>query len=314
MAQLKPRLVTTNSSSLAVTWGEDFDDFFDSLAGQLKSWLARGWIKAKELAAKMRDGAIAVIESIKQGTFIDLVKGMLKSNPGAVVAGAVAIVLIAGVVIGAVAAGIAAIAGFLGTIGLGGVAVGLACLPFALQLGQKFVNFDWQKTDGALLDELKAAYVNLAGKVGESLGRALAGLLIGRGKRVPLQINVKSTATLFLILEEQGKTDIQEEVLEALVGLAWAAMRYAGQIAFVAGYINFRKWARDNVRTGIPWMDNMIKDWGLQENRSWSIAKWVNEGVDEVQKADAALGNFLEEFLQGFGEGLSDFILMEYSR
>ncbi|WP_293309024.1 hypothetical protein, partial [Microcoleus sp. PH2017_10_PVI_O_A] len=97
---------------------------------------------------------------------------------------------------------------------------------------------------------------------------------------------------------------------EELSQLANTFIRYARNLAAKLGYMEIRKWARNNIRTGISSIDNAIANWGLQEGQSWTIAQQVENKIESITEENPSLGNFLEGFVEGFGDGFSDFIVM----
>jgi hypothetical protein len=306
--------INLSDSSLGISFGMKPGKFISGIGDAIVSSINKGVLAVKDLIARMGQGLGAIVESIKKGNFFDLIKNLIKENPVAATAGATAIVLIGGVAVAAVGSGVATVAGAIAGAGFFTKAAILAAVPGAIQAAQQIDNFDWLKTDAAIEAELRNQLTNLYSVAGEAVGRSLAGLLIGRGQRAAVQINMKATATFFLILEEQNKTELQEEVLQALASLAWAGARFIRQVALAKSYIQARKWARQNVRTGIASIDKTITGWGLEENKSWSIASAREKVIEAIQEENEALGNFLESFLEGFGEGLSEFLVMEYSR
>jgi len=201
----------------------------------------------------------------------------------------------------------------LGAMKIGGVTVGLM-LPTLQQAivstGNTVYNLDWAKSDKAILAELEGAYLGFLNNVGESTGRMLAGLLLGGGKKNPkLNISITATAALIITARQDG-SNIEEELIEELSQLANVFMRYAATLAGKLGYMNLRKYARENVRTGIKAIDEKIKNWGVQEGQTWSIAQKVDGKIEKIKEEDKALGDVLEWFVEGFGDGLSDFILL----
>ena len=201
----------------------------------------------------------------------------------------------------------------LGAMKIGGVTVGLM-LPTLQQAivstGNTVYNLDWAKSDKAILAELEGAYLGFLNNVGESTGRMLAGLLLGGGKKNPkLNISITATAALIITARQDG-SNIEEELIEELSQLANVFMRYATTLAGKLGYMNLRKYARENVRTGIKVIDEKIKNWGVQEGQTWSIAQKVDGKIEKIKEEDKALGDVLEWFVEGFGDGLSDFILL----
>lgn len=201
----------------------------------------------------------------------------------------------------------------LGAIKIGGVTLGLM-LPTLQQAivstGNTLYNIDWAKSDKAVLAELEGAYLGFIGNLGESTGRMLAGLLLGGGKKNPkLTISVTATAALIITARQDG-SDIEEELIEELSNLANVFMRYAATLAAKLGYLELRKYAREKVRTGVKIIDDKIKNWGLQEGQTWSIAQKVDNKIEKITETNEALGTFLENFVESFGDGLSDFILL----
>jgi len=87
-------------------------------------------------------------------------------------------------------------------------------------------------------------------------------------------------------------------------------MRYAASLAGKMGYLELRKYARNNVRTGIKMIDEKITNWGLQEGQTFQIAQKLENKLDKVEEENKPLGSFLKTFVDGFGENLSEFILL----
>ncbi|MGB8691448.1 MAG: hypothetical protein WCD53_29565 [Microcoleus sp.] len=117
---------------------------------------------------------------------------------------------------------------------------------------------------------------------------------------------------MFLELEDNGDNEIAQEILESLSDLGWAFFRFAKSALFSIGYINFRKWAKQNIQSGIPWVDRMIASWGNEAGKPWIISQKIEEGLDAIKKENESLGNFLEGLTEGFGEGLTEFVQFEY--
>lgn len=303
--------ITLNNTSLAVKLGLPLGNFFTDIGSSMKAWLEKGLINLKNLAKNMIDGAKELAAAILRGDW-NLFKSWLKEDPIAVAAGMGAVVLIGGVVVGGVVAGIGALAGAIGVGGATLAAVGGSVLGAAVSFGTQVWNFDFNKSDAAILAEINAAFGGLANVAGEALGRSLAGFIVNRKETPKLKINIKATATMFLALDDNGDNEIAEEILEELSSLGWAFYRFAGKALFAQGYMNFRRWAKQNVKSGIPWVDKMIASWGEEGGKPWVISQQVNEVVEAIEKENAALGNFLEGALEGFGEGFKEFLVFEY--
>ncbi|MEG4047815.1 hypothetical protein [Microcoleus sp. Pol17_C1] len=303
--------ITLNNTSLAVKLGLPLGNFFSDIGSSMKAWLDKGLINLKNLAKNMIEGAKELGAAILRGDW-NLFKSWLKEDPIAVAAGVGAVILIGGVVVGGVVAGISAIASAIGVGGLTLAAVGSSVLGAAVSFGSQIYDFDFNKTDAAILAEINAAFGGLAGVAGEALGRSLAGFIVNRKETPKLRINIRATATMFLELDDNGDNEIAEEILEELSGLGWAFYRFAKRALFSMGYINFRQWVKRELKSGIPWVDKMIASWGEQGGKPWVIRQQVDQLVETIQEDNAALGNFLEGTIEGFGEGFSEFLVFEY--
>jgi hypothetical protein len=303
--------VTLNNTSLAVKLGLPLGNFFNEIGSTVSAWLAKGLINLKNLARNMIDGAKELGKAILRGDW-NLFKSWLKEDPIAVSAGVGAVILIGGVVVGGVVAGIAALASAIGVGGATLAAVGSSVLGAAVSFGNQVWNFDFNKTDAAILAEINSAFGGLANVAGEAAGRALAGFIVNRKETPKLRINIKATATMFLALDDDGDNQIAEEILESLSSLGWAFYRFAGKALFSMGYINFRQWAKKNIKSGIPWVDKMIASWGEEGGKPWVISQQVNQLTEKIEEDNPALGKFLQGIIEGFGDGFKEFLVLEY--
>jgi hypothetical protein len=303
--------VTLNNTSLAVKLGLPLGNFFNEIGSTVSAWLAKGLINLKNLARNMIDGAKELGKAILRGDW-NLFKSWLKEDPIAVSAGVGAVILIGGVVVGGLVAGIAALASAIGVGGATLAAVGSSVLGAAVSFGNQVWNFDFNKTDAAILAEINSAFGGLANVAGEAAGRALAGFIVNRKETPKLRINIKATATMFLALDDDGDNQIAEEILESLSSLGWAFYRFAGKALFSMGYINFRQWAKKNIKSGIPWVDKMIASWGEEGGKPWVISQQVNQLTEKIEEDNPALGKFLQGIIEGFGDGFKEFLVLEY--
>lgn len=303
--------VTLNNTSLAVKLGLPLGNFFNEIGSTVSAWLAKGLINLKNLARNMIDGAKELGKAILRGDW-NLFKSWLKEDPIAVSAGVGAVILIGGVVVGGVVAGIAALASAIGVGGATLAAVGSSVLGAAVSFGNQVWNFDFNKTDAAILAEINSAFGGLANVAGEATGRALAGFIVNRKETPKLRINIKATATMFLALDDDGDNQIAEEILESLSSLGWAFYRFAGKALFSMGYINFRQWAKKNIKSGIGWVDKMIASWGEEGGKPWVISQQVNQLTEKIEEDNPALGKFLQGIIEGFGDGFKEFLVLEY--
>lgn len=306
-----PAGVTAENSSLAISLCLKLGNWFQGIGSQIGNILSRGLLNVKNLLGNMVNGAKELFGAIARGDW-NIFKNWLKEDPIAVTAGAVAVVLIGGLVVGAVAGGVAAIAtavagaGTIGGITLAGIMPSL--VQGAVSASETIYNFDFNKSDDQLLKELNQGFINFAGVAGESLGRSLANFIIGADKLPKLRLDRNAMRTMFLVLEDESETG--EEILQELSTIGWAIFKLARQALFTAGFINFRKWAKANIRSGIPWVDKAIESWGT--GKPLIISEKVNEFVQTFEKDNAALGNFLENILEGFGSGTKEAVIRRF--
>jgi len=311
MANKEVAGVTLNNTSLAVKLGLPLGNFFNEIGSTVSAWLAKGLINLKNLARNMIDGAKELGKAILRGDW-NLFKSWLKEDPIAASSGVGAVLLIGRVVVGGVVSGIAALASAIGVGGATLAAVGSSVLGAAVSFGNQVWNFDFNKTDAAILAEINSAFGGLANVAGEVAGRTLAGFIVNRKETPKLRINIKATATMFLALDDDGDNQIAEDILESLSSLGWAFYRFAGKALFSMGYINFRQWAKRNVKSGIPWVDKMIASWGEEGGKPWVISQKVNQLTEKIEEDNPALGKFLEGVIEGFGDGFKEFLVLEY--
>ncbi|MEG4302198.1 hypothetical protein [Microcoleus sp. D3_18a_C4] len=306
-----PAGVTAENSSLAISLGLKLGNWFQGIGSSIGGILSRGLLNVKNLLGNMVNGAKELFGAIGRGDW-NIFKNWLKEDPIAVAAGAVAVVLIGGVVVGAVAGGVAALAAAVGSAGaiggvtLAGIMPGL--VQGAVSAGEVVYNFDFNKSDDQLLKELNQGFINFAGVAGESLGRSLANFIIGADKLPKLRVDRNAMRTLFLVLEDESDTG--EEILEELSTIGWAIFKLARQALFSIGFMNFRKWAKQNVKTGIPWVDKAIASWGT--GKPLVISDKVEEFYETVEENNAALGNLLQNFGEGFGEGSKEAVIRRF--
>jgi hypothetical protein len=306
-----PAGVTAENSSLAISLGLKLGNWFNDIGSQIGNILSKGLLNVKSLLKNMVGGAQELFGAIARGDW-EIFKNWLKEDPVSVTAGAVAVVLVGGLVVGAVAAGVTAIAGAVGAAGtIGGITLA-GVLPSLVQSAvtgtEMIYNFDFNKSDDQLLKELNQGFVNFAGVAGESLGRSLAYMIVGADKLPKLRIDRTAMRTMFMVLEDESDTG--EEILEELSTIGWALFKLARQALFTAGFMNFRKWAKANVRSGIPWVDKAIASWGT--GKPMILSEKVNAFVEQVEEGNPALGNFLENIIEGFGSGTKEAVIRRF--
>ena len=74
--------------------------------------------------------------------------------------------------------------------------------------------------------------------------------------------------------------------------------------------MNLRKYARENIKTGIKAIDEKIANWGLQEGQSFVINQKIDDKLEKITESNPDLGNFLEGFKEGALDGFNEFVVM----
>jgi hypothetical protein len=312
--------VTLENSALALsTENVSPGKWLQNTLGDIWNGIKKGVQTVLDFGSKILEGGKELLSAIGRGDW-KLFGQWMKNDPLGFLAGGAA-VAVAGWFVGS-ATGISAIAAggitkvwaALGSIKLGGVALG-AMLP-TLQsaivgTATTVVNVDWLQSDAAIEAELQNVYNNFLNTFGESTGRLLAGFIVGGKKTNPkLKINITGAAAVAIQAEQETGSDITDEIIDELSNLANSFIKYATNLAGKLGLISFRKWARENVRTGIKAIDGKIANWGLVEGQSFVINQKIDEKIEEIAETNAPLGNFLEGFKDGLFDGFGDFILM----
>ncbi|WP_341730869.1 hypothetical protein [Microcoleus sp. EPA2] len=312
--------VTLESSALALsTEGIVPDKWVQETAGAVWAAIKSGLQSALDLGKRMFEGGKELVKAIARGDW-KIFGDWFKDDPGGAIAGAGAVAVAGFFVAGAtgltgvISGGIASMWTSLGSIKLGGFAVG-AMLPTLQQaiLGttNTVVNLDWAQSDKAILAELNSSYLAFLNQVGESLGRTLVVMAFGGGKTNPrLTLNITAAAALSITKEIQDDDDISDELIDAMSEMANIFIRYARNLAAKLGYLELRKFARNNVRTGIPAIDNKIKNWGLQEGESFVISQKIDDKIEKITEENPPLGNLLEGLKEGASDAFNDCITM----
>jgi hypothetical protein len=292
--------------------------WLQNAAGTVWNFLKDGVKNAIEFGKRIFEGGQELFSAIARGDW-KLFSNFAKDDPFAFLAGGAA-VAVAGWFIGSAsgltalaAGGISSLWATLGSIKVGGVAVGLALptLQQALVSGTNtLINLDWNQSDKAILNSLNTTYLTFLNNVGESTGRLLAGFILGGGKSNPkLTLNITATAAIIIKAQQEG-SEIEEEMIEELAQLANVFKSYVVNLAGKLGLLELRKFARNNIRTGIRQIDSVIENWGLQDSNSWSVSTQIEEKLEKLEETNPNWANFLEGFFEGFGDGWSDFLVM----
>lgn len=312
--------VTLDNSALAFsTEGVKPGKWLQNTASAVWGAIKNGVQSIIDFGKKIFEGGKELLSAIGRGDW-GLFGQWLKNDPLGFLAGGV-VVGVAGWFIGSATGltalatgGIASMWSALGSIKLGGVALGamLPTLQQAIVGGTNLMlNIDWLQSDNSILAELQNTHNSFMNTFGESTGRLLVGMFLGGGKSNPkLKINVTGAAALAIQAEQDTGSNITEELIDELSNLANTFIRYAKTLAAKFIYMNFRKLVREKVRTGIKSIDEKIANWGLQEGQSFTINSKIDDKIDKITESDPALGNFLEGFKEGALDGFNEFVVM----
>lgn len=292
--------------------------WLQNAAGEVWSFLKNGVKAALDLGRKMLEGGKELLSAIGRGDwgiFID----WAKNDPLGFLAGGAA-VAVGGWFVGSVtgitaiaAGGISSLWATLGSVQIGGIAL-VSVLPTIQQAivsgGNTIMNLDWAQSDKSIEESLKNTYNVFLNNVGESTGRLLAGFALGGGKTNPrLTLNITATAALIIQAEQEG-SNIEEEMIQELSQLANVFKRYVITLAGKLGYLELRKYARNNIRTGIPQIDRKIANWGLIEGQSFTLNTYLNDSIEKYGETNKEGASFLEGLVEGFGDGWNDFLVL----
>ena len=194
MSEVKTWGVTIEDSALAFsTEGIQPGKWLQNTASMVWGTIQKGVQTVVDFGKKVFEGGKELLAAIGRGDW-KLFEQWLKDDPLGFLAGGAA-VAIAGWFIGSAtgltalaSGGIASMWSALGSVRLGGVALG-AMLPTLQQAivgtTNTIINVDWLQSDNAILAELKSVHSSFMNTFGESTGRMLVGMFLGGGKGNP---------------------------------------------------------------------------------------------------------------------------------
>ena len=135
-------------------------------------------------------------------------------------------------------------------------------------------NFNWQASDKALFNGIKASIERIYEPMGGALGKACASVLVGRSTgTMKVNINVRTLAMATLI-GVGDKSPAEESMAEALSEMCGVLRRLGGQIMATLTFMGGRKIA--NYITG--------NNWGDDENASFIPKEKVGEIQEKLMK------------------------------
>lgn len=206
------------------------------------------------------------------------------------------------------------IGGFLGGIwgrvlGWGAKLFPWAAVSFLPQLAEKVVqvsetvwHFNWKISDKQLQEDMKSAVTNLYGPLGESLGRSLAAVVVGRGLgggNIPkVKINTSQIANLIEL--SGGSEQVRDTLIDAVTEVWWATKNAAQTILFKYVYLNGRKYLERKTGQELG---------GEEEADSFVFAEKFEEKIREVvpdEEVSTAVIEGFEAFFDHLGDLLTE--------
>ena len=163
-------------------------------------------------------------------------------------------------------------------------------------------HYDWGKSDAQLMAEMKSAVTGLYSPLGETLGRSIASIIVGRGlgggAGVPkVRINCAQMASLIEVTG--GSESVRETLIDAVTDLWWSVKGAAQAIIIRFLHINGRKFLEK--QTG--------KSLSQTEPQSFIFAEKFEEKIQKIfpdQNVSQAVIDGFEAFFDTLGDLLTE--------
>lgn len=186
----------------------------------------------------------------------------------------------------------------------------IAALPLVIKLigvaAPAILNFDWNISDEQIDEQLNQAIQAFYSQVGEAAGVSVGWLVCGiLPGAATFAINPSAAAMITASLTEEAG----EEIWASINNCKQASTMAAANALIKQGYKNARRWVK---KPGSPMHDFLVKQvgqerldkWGEKDGKSWSIAKEIEERIEQVEDpwAKQATEEFVENFFESCGE------------
>lgn len=183
-----------------------------------------------------------------------------------------------------------------------------------LRVTQMLYTLNLQETDKQIEQQIEGNITSLYATSGEALGSGLASFVSGGVFRLPrVQINMTKVTILWRALNEEART----QMLAQLRNLARSAFFGGVQIMTKIFYRDARKWLKELAKNEpehpiiklIPGGAKAVLQWGAG-GEPWSLSLYIQKGLEKLQANPGTknIGVFLENFIEGFGEGVQEFL------
>lgn len=183
-----------------------------------------------------------------------------------------------------------------------------------LRMSQLAYAFNLRETDDQIDKQIEGSITSLYAVAGETLGSGLASFVSGGVFRIPrVQINITRVTILWRALNEEART----QMLSQLKNLARTAFFTGLRIMVKVFYRSSRKWLKELAKRDpnhpiiqlIPGGAKAVSQWGAG-GQPWSLSLYVQSKLEKLQSNPLYknIGIFLENLIEGFGEGLQEFL------
>ncbi|XZO03468.1 MAG: hypothetical protein ACM65L_07055 [Microcoleus sp.] len=184
-----------------------------------------------------------------------------------------------------------------------------------LRMSQLAYTFNFNQTDEQIDKQIEGSITALYATAGETLGSGLASFLSGGVFRIPrVQINLTKVSILWRAINEEAQT----QMLQQLKNLARTAFFGGLKMLAKVFYRDSRKWLKALAKSNpdhpliklIPGGAKTLEKWGEKGIPPWSMALFNQVKFEKLQQNPLTkdIGVFLENFAEGFGEGIQEFL------
>ena len=199
----------------------------------------------------------------------------------------------------------------------GGVLLGAGpeVITGMLRISQLVYTLNLNQTDSEIEKEIEGSITGLYAVAGETLGSGLASFVSGGVFKIPrVQINMTKVSIIWRALNEEAR----EQLMQQLKSLAQVAFFSGVKMLVKVFYRDTRKWLKALAKSNpnhplikmIPGGAKTLEQWGNKGTPPWSLSLYVQQKIENLQTnpLNKDMGVFLENFAEGFGEGLQEFL------
>lgn len=184
-----------------------------------------------------------------------------------------------------------------------------------LRISQLVYTLNVNQTDDQIEKEIEGSITSLYAVAGEALGSGLASFLSGGVFKIPrVQINMTKVSIIWRALNEEAR----EQMMQQLRSLARTAFFSGVKMLVKVFYKDARKWLKALAKSdpnhslirAIPGGAKTLELWGEKGAPPWSLSLFVQQKIENLQSdpLNRDIGTLLENFAEGFGEGLQEFL------